>query len=167
MIMKQNLLSLLLLALITFTGCAEKIDLEKEKQAIKDVILKEEVTFLAREMDQQFDCFVQDESTTVARWDGIAEGWDFISNKGYKEIYKNYPEPSSLKAENKNFTMKVYENTAWAVYDLDYINENDSLITGQRQIRFLEKKEGEWKIVLLAHFEREKMDVFEETMKSE
>ena len=164
--MNKKLLSLLALIVIAGTGCEEKIDIEKEKQAIKDVIEKEEVAFLARDMDQQFKCFVHDESMTVARWDGIAEGWDFISN-AYKEIFENHPEPSTLKAENINYTIKVYENTAWAVYDLDYINKDDSLIIGNRQIRFLEKKDNEWKIVLLAHFEREEIDVFQQMTESE
>ena len=45
----------------TTTSCQEKIDIEKEKEAIKAVIEKESNSHLARDNDRHNECFVQDE----------------------------------------------------------------------------------------------------------
>lgn len=147
-----------MLALLLITGCTptgDVIDLEKEKEAIKAVLEAETNAFFARDLDQQLECFVQDESTTAiaAGDDGLYSGWEAIS-KGYKGIYERVPDPIVSKVEYKNYKIKVYGNSAWAVYDEYYIFENDSAANGQRAIRFLEKVDDEWKIVLLTNHSR-------------
>ena len=147
------------MALLFIASCApveEPIDIEKEKEAIKAIVETESNSYYARDMESQFACFVQDESLTgvLAGKDGFYSGWEMISEV-YKNNYEQWPESSVLKVKNENYKIKVYTETAWAVYDEYYVYKNDSMGTGPRSIRFLEKVDGEWKIVLASMLSRE------------
>jgi len=152
-------INFLLLTVLFIPGCIpgeETIDIEKEKEAIKAVIEAESNAYYSRDMEQQFSCFLQDETTTivVSGEEGLYDGWGKIS-EAYQGFYEDSPEASNLKVENKNYKIKVYRDCAWAVYDEYYVYANDSVRTGPREIRFLEKVDDEWKIVLLSLLSRE------------
>ncbi len=163
--MKKIIFPILTLLLIAGgSSCQEKIDIEKEKEAIKAVVEKETNAFWARDLDQQLECFIQDETTTWvnAGRDGLGDGdgWENIRNSyireflGKDDFYENYPE-SNRKVKNKYYKIKVYKDCAWVVYDEYYVFENDSIIDGPKAIRFLEKVDDEWKLVLLSNHSRE------------
>ena len=157
--MKKSLFYLLTVLLLVGTSCQETIDIEKEKEAIKAVIEKESDAHFARDIDRQFDCFIQDETSTgvLAGEDGFYDGWEIIS-AAYKSIYENSPEPANLKVKNNNYKIKVYKDCAWAVYDEYTVDENDSISSGPRVIKFLEKVDDDWEIVLLSVLSREDTD---------
>ncbi len=157
--MKKYLWTLFALIILAGTSCQEKIDIEKEKEAIKAVIEKETNAYFARDIDQQFEAFLQDETTVgvAVGKDGLADGWEEFS-AFYKGMYENSPEPTNLQVKNKNYIIKVYKDCAWAVYDEYSVDENDSISSGPRCIRFMEKVDGEWKIVLLSVLSREDTD---------
>jgi len=151
--MKKNVISLFVLALIVCTSCQETIDFEKEKEAIKAVIENESNSYLAKNFDQQMKSFLQDESfvgiTAGKNGYHYIQGWDEIMS-GYKDSYESSPDPSTDKLEFKNYKIKVYTESAWAIYDqIKYDNEGE-FINKNLQVRFLEKKDGEWKIVYLS-----------------
>ena len=151
--MKKIIFPILTLVLIAGMSCSqEKIDIDKEKEAIKALIEKETNSWFTKDMDQQFDCFIQDETTTwvIAGKDGLVAGWEIISET-YKGWYEDNPEGSGRKIMNNYHQIKVYKDCAWAVYDETYVNEDGSELEGPRAIRFLEKVDGEWKLVLLSN----------------
>ena len=154
--MKKYVLTLFALILLAGTSCQEKIDIEKEKAAIIAVIEEETNAHFARDIDRQNECFVQDETSVgvFAGKDGLYDGWEIIS-AAYKSIYENSPEPTNLMVKNENYKIKVYRDCAWAVYDEYTVDENDSVSSGPRCIRFLEKVDDKWKIVLMSVLSRE------------
>ena len=155
--MKKYVLTLFALILLAgTTSCQEKIDIEKEKAAIIAVIEEETNAYLDRDFDRQNECFIQDETAVgiLAGKDGLYDGWEIIS-AAYKSIYENSPDPTNLKVKNENYKIKVYRDCAWAVYDEYTVDENDSISNGPRCIRFLEKVDDKWKIVLLTGLSRE------------
>ena len=147
--MKKQALTLFILILFAGASCLEKIDIEKEKEAIKAVIENETNSNFARNYDQQMKSFLQDESLAGMSVNKgsyrYEEGWENISSI-YKKNHENSPEPSTDKFEFKNYKIKVDKESAWAVYDeLRYDSEGELLISSL-QARFLEKVKGEWKI---------------------
>lgn len=154
--MKKYVFALLAIVLLAGTSCQEKIDIEKEKAAIIAVIEEETNAYLDRDFDRQNECFIQDETAVgiLAGKDGLYDGWEIIS-AAYKSIYENSPDPTNLKVKNENYKIKVYRDCAWAVYDEYTVNENDSISSGPRCIKFLEKVDDEWKIVLMTGLSRE------------
>ena len=154
--MKKYVFALLAIVLLAGASCQEKIDIEKEKAAIIAVIEEETNAYLDRDFDRQNECFIQDETAVgiLAGKDGLYDGWEIIS-AAYKSIYENSPEPTNLMVKNENYKIKVYRDCAWAVYDEYNVDENDSISNGPRCIRFLEKVDDKWKIVLITGLSRE------------
>ena len=140
----QNILCFILMVFLAGTSCQKKIDIEMEKEAIKAVIEEESNAFIARDYDRLAATYVQDEtnirmgaSKTIY---GYRVGWKEIDSV-FKEYFKNNPKPSTRKPQLTNYKIKVYKESAWAFFT----NEK-----GDIGVRFLEKFNGEWKIVFLS-----------------
>ena len=91
--MKKYLWTLFALILLAGTSCQEKIDIEKEKEAIMAVIQEEGDAFAAMDMERLFAVHVQDSLDTRL---GLGEnsytiwaGWDEISHRFGNNIYRN------------------------------------------------------------------------------
>lgn len=152
--MKKYLLPLVVLAILFITSCEEKIDIEKEKEAIKAVIENETNSYYNRDWDKQSESFLQDETLfgLVSSKNGynFAVGWDEISQI-YKQNHENYPDPSTDKHQFTNYIIKVYKVSAWAVYDEIVHNSEGEFVMRYINVRFLEKVDGEWKIVYMSN----------------
>jgi len=151
--MKKNFIALFTFIFFAGISCQEKIDIEKEKEAVKAVIENETNSHYARDFDQQMKSLLQDESLAGmgANKSGYSyvEGWENISSR-YKKNHENSPDPSKDKFEFKNYKIKVHKESALAVYDqLRYDSEGELLIS-TLQVRFLEKVKGEWKISFMS-----------------
>lgn len=152
--MKKYLWTLLAIILLAGISCQEKIDLEKEKEAIMAVIENETNSFLARDFDQQSKSFLQDESIMGlgAGKHGYTYviGWKDVGS-GYKNYYKDKSTPETNKCQFTNYKIKVYKESAWAVYDEILRSSEGEFLRKNISIRFLEKMDGEWKIVYLSY----------------
>lgn len=151
--MKKTVCKLLVLILFAGTSCEEKIDIEKEKEAIIAAIENETNSHLARDIDQHSKSFLQDESL-VMQFAGKEDyeaynGWENISSL-YKEYYEDSPSPSTDKYQFTNYNIKVYKESAWAVYDETSHNSEGEFLGKNTSVRILEKVDGEWKIVYLS-----------------
>ncbi|MEE9431890.1 MAG: hypothetical protein V3V16_12655 [Melioribacteraceae bacterium] len=151
--MKNKILILFVLILLAVTSCQNKIEIEKEEKAIIAVIENETKSYFARNFEQQSKSFLQDESLIVLVAGkssyGYAVGWEQIK-KNYMINYQNHPKPLTDSIKNSDYKIKIYEKSAWAVYDENvYSNEGDFL-RKVINVRFLEKINDEWKIVFLS-----------------
>ena len=151
--MKKYLLTLFALILLAGTSCQEKIDIEKEKEAIIAVIEEETNAFLARDFDRFAATYVQDETNIrlSASKSGYLYrvGWEEIGS-GFKQYFENNPEPGTSKYVKTNYKIKVYKESAWAINDESVYNSEGELLRKSKGVRFLEKVNGEWKIVYLS-----------------
>ena len=151
--MKKYVFTLFALILLAGTSCQEKIDIEKEKAAIISVIEEETNAYLARDFDRLVATHVQDETNVrlgagKSGYDYVV-GWEEISS-GFKEAIENNPESDGSKEVKTNYKIKVYGESAWAVFDNDLYNSEGELTNKSIHVEFLEKVDGEWKIVYLS-----------------
>jgi hypothetical protein len=152
--MKKIILSLF--AVLLITGCTpptEEIDVTKEEEAIKALIEKSTQAFFDRDLELLSATQVTDES--FIKLQAYQSGYDY--NVGWEEriaslneLIKNNPDPAATKLKNANYKIKVYPKSAWAVYDQNLYDSEGNFLNMSIQARFLEKVEGEWKIVYLS-----------------
>ncbi len=148
--MKKYGLTLFALILLAGTSCQEKIDIEKEKEAIKAVIEEETNGFMDRDFDRMAATFVED-STNIrlsASKSGFSYyvGWEEISSL-YKKYIENNPEPSTYKYVKTNYKIKVYKESAWAIFDEAVYDNEGEFIRKNISVQFLEKVNDKWRIV--------------------
>ena len=158
-------LTLALIVLFIGTGIsANAKSNEKEMEAIKKVISESTSDFQARDFNKIATTYVQDESVvkTAAAKGGFAVnyGWDKVA-ENYKNSFKNNPDPVSGKFEKVNFKIKVYKESAWAVHDEIWHGTDGSKFKSVIT-HFLEKHDGQWKVVYMANIRASSWDVEEE-----
>jgi hypothetical protein len=160
--MKKIIFSMLALSLIAGGAfCQKKIDIEKEKEAIIAVIEKQHNAFLERDYDAIVSTYIQDEQ--VIRYTANKSGYHYgvyDDVSPYKRIFEENPTPRSYTSQFKNYNIKVYTECAWAAFDIHKSNGDHSI-----EVRFLEKVDGEWKIVFFSFIDASSYD--EEETKSE
>ena len=151
--MKKYLISLIVLVFLAGTSCQEKIDIEKEKEAIKAVIEEETNAYFDRDFDRFAATYVQDETTIrLTAWKsgyGYIVGWEEMGSV-FKEGFEKYPEPIKHYQVKTNYKIKVYKESAWAVFDNEVHNSEGELTGKNIHVEFLEKVNDEWKIVYLS-----------------
>jgi hypothetical protein len=150
--MKRQYLLLLATAMLLGFSCTPGIDLEKEKAAIKAVIEEETDAFYARDLDRMNAVYPDDGDAThinVNDWGyNISTNWD--GGSGFTEFFTNNPDPEENNEKKTNWRIRVYPGAAWASYDNENYNEDGELINSSKHDQFLEKQDGEWKIVYMS-----------------
>jgi hypothetical protein len=151
--MKKYLIPIIALVFFTVSSTSAEKNVEKEKEAIKTVIKDQTIASSNRDFDLLSSYWGQDESVVriASGKNGFNKGlgWEEIS-KGYKAGIKNNPEPFKMKKKYSDFKIKVYKECAWAVFNESAYNDEGELLGVQVGTRFLEKKDGDWKIVYMA-----------------
>jgi hypothetical protein len=152
--MKTNLILLLVLSILAATACQEQIDVDKEKEAIIAVVNAQSEAYLARDLETLSSYMVQD-STNIRL---SANKWQYEYNLGWEKVSELYEKDfaddsawakfENLRYERKDFNIKVYPKSAWAVFKTVYMWEEDTIPNKWKSIesRILEKVDGEWKI---------------------
>ncbi|MCD6566258.1 MAG: hypothetical protein J7K53_09985 [Bacteroidales bacterium] len=146
--MKKYVFVLFTLILLAANSCQQKIDIEKEKAAIIAVIEEETNAYFDRDFDRLAANYVQDETNIriAAEKSGYVYGigWEEIGSviKGLIES----EEPVESKEVKSNFKIKVYQESAWAVFDNEWYNNEGGFAGKGTHVVFLEKVKGEWKI---------------------
>ena len=148
---------ILLLIVVTLCfACQKQIDTEHEKESVISVIENETNSFHARDFDQQIKSFKQDEGLTILSASSNTYynviGWEEIS-KIYKQIHEDDPVPSKERIKFENYRIKVYQESALAYFDEQILSEEGKLLRKYINVRFLEKVDGECKIVYLSNVE--------------
>lgn len=148
--MRQISILLFSILILAITSCKDNIDYEKEKAAIIEVIENETKAFFERDLDHLGYYHIKDETNIrlTATKSGYTYdvGWDSI-----RTFFEDYMENEMGEGEfyetKENYRIKIYSESAWAAYDNFYYNEQDELLSTSIHTQFLEKVEGEWKIV--------------------
>lgn len=161
-----NRLSPILLLLLSFSFIndleAQKKNMQaKEIAAVKAAIEKETKAFF--EIDHQ----TWEESwahVPYAFW-SFADTTDVNSFSGWKAIEQGFSDyfatakPSVAKIEREWLEIKVYGNGAYARFR-QKVSDPDLSRSEQAEVRVLEKKDGEWKIVHVGVIASKKPAVF-------
>ena len=154
--MKKYLISLIVLVFLAGTSCQEKIDIEEEKKAIIAVIEEETDAAVHSDYERWANTYVQDETnirlSASSNDYNYVVGWDELSSN-FKEAFEETADQEPMSRGVKtNYKIKVYGNAAWAVCDEKFVSTETGEDMGWSAIeaRFLEKVDGEWKMVFLS-----------------
>lgn len=160
-------LALIFIGTSLFFSCAEKAkeadngqaeaNMEKEKKAIYATIENETKSFFNRDYDAWKSSYAQTDYAFQA-WsnrDGTFDsnvGWDDINNQIGKYITDN-PEKSYPKVERKNMKYKFYcDNVAYLTWDQFNSDGREKNFHHSKEVRLMEKIDGQWKIVCVSAF---------------
>lgn len=156
--MKTLIPIILLFTVLFFQYCQQKVNVEKEKEAILQVLLNEGKKFTDYDLEAIAALHIQDE--TALRLEGgenVYYGWNEI-----QDLYKTYIDANRSNSQNnetenwinekENVITKVLGTTAWSVCDniWNWDVDGESQGFNNKQLTFLEKVEGEWKISCVA-----------------
>ncbi|MEN8116715.1 MAG: hypothetical protein ABFS16_07025 [Bacteroidota bacterium] len=140
-----------MIIIATFWSC-NNVDIDYEKKAIISVIESETQAYYDRNIEERSKTLLQDESLIVL----VAKKDKYGYAVGYNQVYENSkiafgrnPEQITDKFENKDYKIKVYENSARVVYDEYVYDSKGNFKKKVINVRFLEKVNGKWRITYL------------------
>ena len=151
--MKKYLFALIAFSIIACASCQQKIDVAQEEEAIKNVIREEIECFVAQDI-KEAEFYKKADYLRIITNDGNSHqqtvGWDSLYASVKRITEADRSEVSDVKFECKDFHIKVYDDVAWAVYEvpLSWIWKGKLWESSDTKVTFLEKVEGDWKIVL-------------------
>ena len=147
--MRKSVLILFAFFMLINYSCQQKVDVEKEKAAIIQVLNEEGSAFAANDPDRVCAVHVQDDLATRFDGDKIYKGWTEIKSLYESYIDRNKQDTTYLNPRNikENIILKVTDNTAWLMCDniWKYDVNNEPVESKNIQIAFLEKTENGWK----------------------
>lgn len=133
---------------------ATKAQSPGDEEAIKSVLLAETDFFFARDYEGWAGTFVP-ASEAIQIWnnsDGSyahSLGWDTIS-KNVQAFMKGNPEPNTTTLWRENFAIRYYGDAAFVTFD-KYMGDRETA-EPIKEVRVVEKHDGQWKIVCVAAF---------------
>lgn len=157
--MKESfyLLSLGLVLLVLSDSCQPKVDIEKEKDAIKAVIQNEVDAFRSKDMDRLSSFYVQDDlntrlQETCSQDHPIYSGWSSVKSFLEDLMKQDNPENKNIQNVKDGFIIKVKGNCAWVINKDTWTWENNNIskISIGIQTTFMEKIDGNWKISMMS-----------------
>jgi hypothetical protein len=146
------------ISLFSFTSCEKKIDIEKEKQAIKAVFEQEKAAFIKQDLTGLGDTWVKDQSSVKifmgANGQTKLSGWDNINERARQEISDTSLNRQMTKLDILNYQIDVIGDCAWVLCDYHWeaIISGVSTILDQSRICVLKKVDNKWKFVLMSMF---------------
>lgn len=158
-------LALILIVMLVTLSCSNEAkeqktneaNIENEKKAIYATIENETKAFFDRNYDAWKSTYAQTDYAFQA-WsnrDGTFDsnvGWDDIDNQIGRYITDN-PEKSHPKVERKNIKYKFYgDNVAYLTWDQFNSDREEKNFHHSKEVRLMEKINGQWKIVCVSAF---------------
>ena len=151
--MKKYFYVFFVVAIFVGSSCKKKEVFKNDKEAIIAVIEEETDAYRDSDYKRLAATNVKDKTNIriTAQKEGYVylEGWDKIGLllKRYLKRNMNYENMNQVKS---NYKIKVYEGCAWAVFDDIIYGKGGDVKLKSIGTRFLEKKNGNWKIVYMS-----------------
>lgn len=130
------------------------INYNKERAQILQVIETESKAFWDKDYNKWADCWAHEPYIRTMGWwkDGgvtVVKGWEERGprTKGYMD---KFPEPNPQNVRRENINIRILQDAAWVTFD-QYGKDNGEPVMDMpglsRETRFMEKHNGQWKIV--------------------
>ena len=154
--MKKTLIGLLSLGLLAIASCQEKIDVAKEKEAIKAVFEAEKAGFFGRDPSAMAATWVQEPSSAKiymsAQGQTRYEGWDAIRKHDIGLTQDDSWDRNLVQAEFSDYQIDIMDDSAWVMCRTAFTGTNGSAAMNVQQSRIaVMKKVGDkWKFALIA-----------------
>jgi hypothetical protein len=156
--MRKFLLALLAIILLAGTSCTTEPNIEKEQEAIMEVLQQQSDAFLSGDLEKAFAAHTQDDLETRLELGAYGyntfKGWDEIKSF-LVDAAPGFMHPGAVNTK-ENVIMKVMGNSAWLTcdniwkWDMDEGSEGFANI----QVIFFEKIKGEWKISFSSYYNK-------------
>lgn len=155
--MKNLMLFLTAVIFTALSSCVEKIDIEKEKEAIKAVFELEKEGFFAQDLEVMAETWIQEPSSVKifmsAEGQTKFEGWDAISKNSREDVADTTWDRKQFTLTFKDYQINILDDeSAWvmcnAIWEGTY--QGAPVKTVQTRIQVLEKTDGKWKFALMA-----------------
>ncbi len=149
------ILSMMIL-FITFLSCKPKVDIEKEKEAIKTVFEQEKTAFFNQDYIALSEIWVKEPSSVkifmLESGQIKYEGWENIDESLKKETEDTTWNRKLVKANFLNYKIDVMDKSAWVLCDTHWegIFRGDTMSLDQSRICILKKVDDKWKFALMA-----------------
>jgi hypothetical protein len=154
---KANCYVCLVFSLVPFFAlCQPKVDLEKEKDAIKAVLEEEKRGYLEKNFEKIASTWVQKPSSVkmfMGEKGGVELfGWAKISESDKEGISKDWSDYKNMDVKYSDFQFNIYETSAWIVFKArwDWILKDKPGKLEQTRIMAFEKVKDNWRITLMA-----------------
>jgi tetratricopeptide (TPR) repeat protein len=142
-------LLLSILSIGTFS-CTEQQASISDKQALKDIIIKQNEAFRARDFQGEADTWAHEPDITRILYQGLViTSWDSIGD-WYQRAFEQADGPSENPLpEYSNHQFVIRENSAWVGYEqvADVVIGGESYAERNWEVRGFQKIEGSWKMV--------------------
>jgi ribosomal protein S8 len=154
--MKKHLMVLVTLIFLVGFSCNEKIDLTKEKEAIKAVFEEEKNGFLNQDYVRMSETWIQEPSsvkiTMTDKGQTKLDGWDAVSKEDQRATKDNSWDRKLVTVNFANYQIDVMNTSAWVMCETHWngIFNNDTINLVQTRINVLKKIDGKWKFALMA-----------------
>lgn len=163
--MKNIMTIFVVIFVFVITSCNNQKRIEKEKEAIINVIEESTNAYKARDISRLDSIYVHDETTARLN----AGKYGFVYRKGwpeikaaYQEMFEEDPFAITTNYEKENFVIKLYRKSACAFHDEIIYDSENEYSHHQIGVHFLEKVKGEWKIVYLSYIDSSSYETEEE-----
>jgi tetratricopeptide (TPR) repeat protein len=153
---------LVIFTFFLFFNCQQKADVETmdiaaEEAILKDLIKKQDDAWVDRNFEDVESLWAHEPYSLQLGVNFIIGnyvmrvGWDSISAR-YKRNFSNrseYAEGERPRKTISNHFIKLYDNVAWMVCDIQSERKFEGIDrhSSQKNVRIYEKKNGQWKIV--------------------
>ena len=147
---------LVIISLLYFSSCEEKVNVEKEKEAIKNVFEQESAAFFNQDYVKMGGYYLNDPSTVKMfigeKGIGRYDGWDKINIQNQKETSDTTWDRKKIQANFLNYQINVEDETAWVLCDTHWegIFKGDTVTLDQFRISVMKKVDDQWKFWLIA-----------------
>jgi hypothetical protein len=161
--MKRPVLFLTAAFFIALSSCEEKIDIEKEKEAIKAVFELEKEGFFSQNAEAMAETWIQEPSSVKIYMpdNGHSKftGWDAIKKHDEANVADTAWDRSKLTLTFRDFEIELLsDDAAWVMCEAHWVGvENDPPMEfNQTRINVLRKDQGKWKFTLMAIYNNPK-----------
>ena len=142
----------ILIALLAGISCENNTDINKEVEAIMEVIQMEGNAHATHDLEGLQNAYIHDSLTVRVHTRktnySILEGWDQVNSLFESWLTMDMSKYKNIVHSKENVIVKVIDDCAWLicdnVWDLEY--EGNPINDSEIQITFLEKIDNEWKI---------------------
>jgi hypothetical protein len=154
--MKRHLMVLVTLIFLVGISCEEKIDVTKEKEAIKAVFEEEKIGFLNQDYARMAETWIQEPSSIkifmTDKGQTKFDGWDAVSKEDQSGTKDNSWDRKLVTVSFTNYQIDVMNTSAWVMCETHWngIYKNDTINVVQTRINVLKKVDGKWKFALMA-----------------